>query len=123
MNLSTDPGHIAYKEIFFLPDNIDTYLLSISAESGLLIRAQAESGSARIQIQELTQTGTYAIENSSNGSELFLPMGVHSIRVERSPASEGAYTFLLRASQPEPVDPGVFVDLLLKSNSLLHFCW
>lgn len=115
------PGAYRLQGDLFLPDNIDTYLLSISADSGLLIRAQAESGSARIQIQELTQTGTYAIENSSNGSELFLPMGVHSIRVERSPASEGAYTFLLRASQPEPVDPGVFVDLSSKATPYYIF--
>ena len=38
-------------------DMIDTYLISISSESGSLIRAVAESGSASIQIQQLTQSG------------------------------------------------------------------
>ena len=102
-------------------DMIDTYLISISSESGSLIRAVAESGSASIQIQQLTQSGTYHIKNSSNGSQLFLPMGVHAIRIEGSPQDGGAYSFLISASQSQPIDSGVFVDLSSKATPYYIF--
>lgn len=102
-------------------DMIDTYLISINSESGSLIRAVAESGSASVQIQELTQSGTYQIKNSSNGSQLFLPMGIHAIRIEGSPQDVGAYSFILTTSQPQPLDSGVFVDLSSKATPYYIF--
>ena len=102
-------------------DMIDTYLISVNSESGSLIRAVAESGSARIQIQELTQSGTYQIMNSSNGTQLFLPMGVHAIRIEGSPQDGGAYSFLISTSQSQPLDSGVFVDLSSKATPYYIF--
>ena len=105
----------------FGADMIDTYLISINSESGSLIRAVAESGTARIQIQELTQSGTYQIMNSSNGTQLFLPMGVHAIRIEGSPQDGGAYSFLISTSQSQPLDSGVFVDLSSKATPYYIF--
>ena len=113
--------HIDSKGEVFGADMIDTYLISINSESGSLIRAVAESGSARIQIQELTQSGTYQIMNSSNGTQLFLPMGVHAIRIEGSPQDGGAYSFLISTSQSQPLDSGVFVDLSSKATPYYIF--
>ena len=102
-------------------DMIDTYLISISSESGSLIRAVAESGSASIQIQQLTQSGTYQIKNSSNGSQLFLPMGVHAIRIEGSPQDGGAYSFLISESRIPAYRFWSFCRPFLEGYALLHF--
>ncbi len=92
-------------------DPIDIYLVSIETDNGTMIRSDLELGGANIQIQELRGEADYSIMNSTNGSQMFLPKGMHAIRIEQDSGQEGAYSFTISVNSPPEEDVGEFVDL------------
>ena len=92
-------------------DPIDIYLVSIESDNGTIIRSNPEMGGANIQIQELRGEDDYLIMNSTNGSQMLLPMGMHAIRVEQGSGQEGAYSFIISVNSPPEEDSGAYVDL------------
>lgn len=92
-------------------DPIDIYLVSVESENGTMIRSDPEMGGANIQIQELRGAADYSIMNSTNGSQMHLPAGMHAIRVEQGSGQEGAYSFIISVTSPPKDDPGAYVDL------------
>jgi hypothetical protein len=49
--------------------------------------------------------------NSTNGSQMLLPTGMHAIRVEQGSGQEGAYSFIISVNSPPEEDLGAYVDL------------
>ena len=92
-------------------DPIDIYLVSIESDNGTMIRSDPEMGGANIQIQELRGESDYSIMNSTNGSQMLLPKGVHAIRVEQGSGQVGAYSFIISVNSPPKEDLGSYVDL------------
>ena len=92
-------------------DSIDIYLISIESDNGTMIRSDPEMGGANIQIQELRGESDYSIMNSTNGSQMLLPKGVHAIRVEQGSGQVGAYSFIISVNSPPEEDLGSYVDL------------
>jgi len=92
-------------------DPIDIYLVSIESDNGTMIRSDPEMGGANIQIQELRGEADYSIMNSTNGSQMLLPKGMHAIRIEQGSGQEGAYSFIISANSPPEEDLGAYVDL------------
>ena len=92
-------------------DPIDIYLVSIESDNGTMIRSDLEMGGANIQIQELKGQSDYSIMNSTNGSQMLLPKGMHAIRVEQGSGQVGAYSFIISVNSPPEEDPGTYVDL------------
>ena len=92
-------------------DPIDIYLVSIESDNGTIIRSDPEMGGANIQIQELRGEVDYSIMNSTNGSQMLLPTGMHAIRVEQGSGQEGAYSFIISVNSPPEEDLGAYVDL------------
>ena len=92
-------------------DPIDIYLVSIESDNGTMIRSDLEMGGANIQIQELRGESDYSIMNSTNGSQMLLPKGMHAIRVEQGSGQVGAYSFIISVNSPPEEDLGSYVDL------------
>jgi len=104
-------------------DRIDVYALYIAEgfpenKEGVigakvaLTSSQGLESTIRFQIQSLNQTD-WRIENSSNGSPIELPFGVHAIRVEGTVNEDygGEYAFTVILLGPVEDDASKFEDL------------
>ena len=104
----------------FEEDKIDVFLISVANDNGTLIRGESEYHGAKIQIQRLSEN-SFSIMNSTNGSQLFLPKGLHAIRVEQSSDYGGHYSFLMSLNEPVDEGPPIYLDLSSKATPYYLF--
>ncbi|MEE3269871.1 MAG: hypothetical protein VX204_02005 [Candidatus Thermoplasmatota archaeon] len=97
-------------------DTTDYYAFSITEENGSYVRVQRISDSPGSFTLMTLDQGTGEVVNSTDGSMMIVPPGVHALRVDWEQGMEGSllmgnYQFSLPYNAPYVPEEGEFVDL------------